>query len=704
LYNYRMYSITNRPYPGNTLHSVNLGVYLTLTVVLLSACASTVQRPTARVEDRSVQRESSGKVNSDQNDKSTPYVDRRYHIERAEHFEKLANRDSNTVAEQYSVSIARSQTIDAALSSAEFYLQAEELLRAQQAIASLQPQQLSEAQNDRFEIVSAWVEYSKQEYRVALNRLSRLLLQPRFVDQQANQQAVDAWLLTSFCHQALNDYDQAVAALIQREALLVGKARAETSRYIWQVINDLGAEQRQAILQTTTNPVVRNRFEQSMHGQIGSHALMPNQFDQWRRQSSNVANNILEGKWSARAPKSIAVLLPITSRFNKAAQAVSDGIQYQHSLNNSIYKPRVDVYDIGDDPQQVGQYYNAAMQNGAELVIGPLGKEYANFLNYLHLGRYDKDRYTQSNLSPGVSRPLILLGGDQPLQKGVHRFTMSPERDARIVADRAFANGYVNAALLVPLSANGQRSADAFTRYWLANGGKLSKTIAYSPKQYDHSTEMKQLFDINQSEYRHNRISQTLGYKPKYASYRRNDIDFVFMIADNDAGRIVRPQINFFGGSSVPVLASSTVYNGIQDPTNNIDLDKTSFPVMPWVLIAQDVAPYAGQLNMLFAMGADAYRLAANLPELRNDPSLFMQGHTGMLNIDPAGEVIGQPIWARFIQGTAQTETELEYLTPPASETDSESPTNMTDQLQGGIPTYDESNWDTRQSRRKPGS
>jgi outer membrane PBP1 activator LpoA protein len=360
------------------------------------------------------------------------------------------------------------------------------------------------------------------------------------------------------------------------------------------------------------------------------------------------------------------------------------------------------VYDIGGDPHQARQYYNAALQNGADLVIGPLGKEYANFLSGAQRGEYDDGSYTKNSFRRADSRPLILLGGDHPLRNGVNRFTLSPERDARIVADRAFANGYVNAALLVPLTTNGQRSADAFTRYWLANGGKLSKSIRYSPKQFDHSTELKQLFDINQSEYRHNRLSQTLGYKPKYASYRRSDIDFVFMIADNNAGRIVRPQINFFGGSDIPVLSSSSIFNGIQDPTNNIDLDRTSFPVMPWVLIAQDVAPYAGQLNMLFALGADAYNLAANLTELRSDPYLSMQGHTGMLSIERSGEVIGQPIWARFSQGVAQTQIELEYLTPPAQD-DTSLPAGLNGQPQG-VPSYDESNWDPRQSRRRSGT
>jgi len=315
-----------------------------------------------------------------------------------------------------------------------------------------------------------------------------------------------------------------------------------------------------------------------------------------------------------------------------------------------------------------------------------LGKEYANALNAALVNQ---------------AQPLILLGGDQRLSPGINRLTLSPERDAYTVADKAFAEGYVTAAVLSTDNKIGQRTANAFKQYWLAKGGKLSRSITYSPTQFDHTTELKQLFDINQSEYRFRQISKTLAYKPKYASYRRSDIDFVFLIADNNTGRIVRPQITFFGGSDVPVLASPSIYNGIQDETNNMDLNNTSFPVLPWILISQEVAPYAGQLNMLFALGADAYSLAANLRALRADSSLSIEGNMGLLSVKSSGEVIGQPIWADFKQGLAQTQAQLNYLLAPEPDNSEQDVQNDTDQ---GIPTYNESNWDTRQSRRKSGT
>jgi len=117
-----------------------------------------------------------------------------------------------------------------------------------------------------------------------------------------------------------------------------------------------------------------------------------------------------------------------------------DGIEYQHNANNSAFKPIVDFYDIGNDPYAVARYYSSAIQSGADMIIGPLGKDYANQL-------------TSYTLQSG-DRPIILLGGDTYLDSqrlgNITRLTMSPERDGITVADRAQSLGFVTVALLVP--------------------------------------------------------------------------------------------------------------------------------------------------------------------------------------------------------------------------------------------------------------
>ena len=669
------------------IHARVANLNLTLIVFylcFLTACASGT---VANVEDRSV-RTTSGSISiqdsntmseSDEQDTATPLKERQYHIQQAELYERQARTFENA-----------EDSINAILSSGEFYIQAGNIDDARHTIRSLDQLQLNRHQWARYQILLGYVEYSDHQYQATLNRLAEIVASQSDPEQEIHQQqVVDALLLSSLCYQALNDFGSAISLLIEREGLLYGPAKAETSRYIWQVINALSTQQRSEIMQNSGNFAVRNRIEQSLQGEIGAPTPRPDQFDKWRGKNPKLQTKQIENHWSPLSPNKISVLLPLSSRFEKAANAVLEGIQYQHSLNSSADKPYLQVYDIGSNPVLVNQYHTAATASGSDLIIGPLGKDYANqMLTY-------SDGYSQVDT--------IVLGGDLPLRANTKRLAIGPESQGRIVADRALALGYVNAAILVPNNKNGARTAQSFTNHWLGNGGKLSSTVAYSNKQFDHSVELKQLFGINTSEYRHRKLSNALGHKPKFSSYKRHDIDFIVMISDVKAGRILRPQINFFSGSQIPVLATSAIYNGIQDPINNIDLDMTSFPVMPWVMASRDVATYAGQLNMLFALGSDAYTLAANLHRLQTDPSLAVSGNMGTLQIETGGEVRYHPLWAKYNSGLVEADSEIIPLNSRQSSLFQRTDPRRRNQQQGAK-RYDESNWDPGQSRRKNGT
>ncbi|MDB4512235.1 penicillin-binding protein activator, partial [Arenicella sp.] len=622
-------------------------------------------------------------------DIATPYVDHdNTNIERAEYYQGLATKEANF-----------NDRVDSTLSAAEYYVQAGDYAQAEQSANSLNISQMNPTQINRYNIVKAYVDYSKGLYESALQRLQGLLTM-----QQASQHAqsdselaaenqtqrVDALLLSSFCYQQLNNDDAAISALIERESLLSGNARAETSRYTWQIINSMTRQSRLSIINKTNNVLVRNRLEQSLEGQFAEQTKLPPQFDQWRKPSLGQTKQTIEGAWNASSPKKIAVLLPLTSRFNKAALAVMDGIEYRHDNNQSPYKPSIDFFDIGDNPYQASQYYSSIANMGFDLVIGPIGKDYANQI------------FSSVGSQVNATVPTILLGGDVDLNGQNYptfsRLTMSPEAEGIEVANHAQRQGYVTAAVLAPSTEAGERSARAFQQQWLGLGGNISKVITYSPNQFDHSVELKQLFDINQSQARYRKISDVLGFKPEFLAYRRSDVDFIFMIADNESGRIVRPQINFFSGKTVPVYSTSSVFNGIQDQANNLDLEDTLFPVMPWILQSIDIAPYAGQLNMLFAMGSDAYQVAANYQTMRNNPELAISGKMGSLHMETSGEIIFEPIWAQYKNGLAEADDRL-----PILEGINQSIGSPNQSTSKGSNSYDDSNWDARRSSRKTG-
>ena len=660
--------------------------------LLLSHCASAPSLNQSPVEARDVESNRVETLEPSEDiytkDTATPYVDNNnINVERAEYYEQLANRQSEF-----------NDQVDATLSAAEYYIQAGDYRQADRAADSLNTSLLNPTQLSRYNVIKAYVDYSIGQFKNALTRLDGLLAFNIIATDEQNDntvfenqtQRVDALLLSSFCYQELNDYDAAISSLIQRESLLAGSARAETSRYTWQIINSLPRESRLAIIENTNNVLVRNRLEQSLDGQYADRTSLPQQFDQWRDSTASYNKQTIDGEWTSASPKKIAILLPISSRFTKAANAVMDGIEYQHNANQSPYKPSIDFFDIGNNPYQASQYYSSISQMGFDLVIGPIGKDYANQL-------YN----TVSNQS-SATIPTILLGGDSDLRNQNYntfsRLTMSPEAEGIEVANHAKRQGHVTAAILMPNTENGQRSGSAFQRQWLGQGGNISKTITYSPNQYDHSIELKQLFDINQSQARYKKISNVLGFKPKFSAYRRSDVDFIFMIADNKSGRIVRPQINFFSGETVPVYATSSIFNGIQDDVNNLDLEDTQFPVMPWILQSIDIAPYAGQLNMLFAMGTDAYKIAANYQNMRRNPELAISGNMGSLHIENSGNIVFQPIWAKYKNGLAEASSEL-----PTLENIDQLPGSFNQSNDTGSNSYNDSNWDTRRSSRKTG-
>jgi len=660
-------------------------------LLLLTSCASTPVYQPADVEARDVSSDEPI-VQTDPSPEFDPEL-----ATDALEVEDLNSSRARYYEQQAQQSRGSKTRIDSALSSAEYYIQANDYRNAEQVALSLANSPLDRIQSDRLRVINAYVAYSLDDYTTTLAELRPVIdyvppvaktidstlpsipVKPRLSTQQ-----VDALLLSSFAYQKLGDFDSAINALIEREGSLVGAARVETTRYIWQVINSLPVESRRMLIESSRYPLVRNRLEQSLGTQVGPASQAPQQFTQWREESDNRLKQSINNEWNASSPRSIAVLLPLTSRFAKAANAVLDGINHQQQQNLSAYRPEIRVYDIGENPFLAKQYYSAAVQSGADFIIGPLGKDYAN----------------QVNSFGSQGTPTLMLGGDTPLAGGISRFSMGPEMEGQRVAERAWKDGHLSAALLVPEDASSQRSVNAFTQRWLEYGGKINKVIPYSPKQYDHSVELKQLFDINQSRYRHSRLSTVLGFKPKFSPYLRSDIDFVFMIASNTTGRLVRPQINFFSGGRVPVYATSSIFNGIQDPINNVDLDNTRFPVMPWVLKSADVAPYAGQLNMLFAMGSDAYTIAGNYHTLRSDLNAALNGNTGQISINSYGEAIYQPVWARFREGQALAEDTLGIDISPIYTRNSKQQGRFNSKG-----NYNDSNWDKSkgQPRRRTG-
>lgn len=350
-----------------------------------------------------------------------------------------------------------------------------------------------------------------------------------------------------------------------------------------------------------------------------------------------------------RAPdvRQFGLLLPLSSNFGTAAQRVYNGFDAAHGVDNHPRRPGVVFYDIGGEPSLVGNYVGAALAEGADVVVGPLGKDAVSALLETR----------------EIEKPMVLLGstGSDNLSTPLaYQFDLAPESEAGQVAEFMYATGHRRAVALYPNDEWGQRVYQAFVARWEELGGTLAESREYQPGSDDFTAPIRNLFNLVEGETRQALLENTSGLNLEFEARRRRDIDSLFMAARPDEARLLKPQINFFRGHDLPVYSMSNVYTGTPDPAMDTDLDGIRFPAMPWVLRNtsrmnnfKSALRDAGNSNVsteLFAFGFDAYRLAL----LAADPALANGTRLSGLTADLIlgnGRVYRRPDWAEFIEG-----------------------------------------------------
>ncbi len=370
--------------------------------------------------------------------------------------------------------------------------------------------------------------------------------------------------------------------------------------------------------------------------------------------------------------RTVALLLPFEGQFAKAAEAVRDGFTAAWFADpDAEHRPTVLVRDTSKG--DIRNIYDRVVEEGADFVVGPLRRAEVTRLAdesslpvpTLTLNYADTDnRTTVADAAPGPTR-------------GLYQFALSPESEAKLVAEHAWFAGHMTAAVLAPVGAWGDRVTAAFVEGWESLGGTVLEIQTYLNDGSDMSTAVKKLLDIDESDARYRSLTQVLGGDIKNEVRRRQDVDFVFMAAFPRQARQLRPQLEFHRAQDLPVFSTSHIYSGIADPDADRDIDGVVFGDMPWVLdpdahgaeLRRQVATlWSESLNVfvrLYAFGADAYRLVKELGKLRAQQYAEYQGVTGKLSLNENNRIDRRLMWARFNRGTPQILTEEAAVIQP---------------------------------------
>ncbi len=565
--------------------------------------------------------------------------------------------DAALLLSELAASVGPPQKQEYQLQIASLLLQGNYLLQAEQILNEINIANLDNRFHIRKTLLIAQLSLANQQPDIAVTQLKSIAglikdapaeLQKDFYNKQ-----IDAFY-------AAGDY---TGSAIARQSLnnLINDSEQilENQEIILRDLQELSA----ADISSLTN----KPFDETMQGwvtlayiakTVGDEQQAQQQIDQWMEKFPNhpvnlsILKTIVSQQPEALGrPAQIALILPLKGRFAKAAQAIQDGfLATYYNQKDDAHRPVLRIYDEGDDPQQIQAIYQQAVNDGAEFVVGPLNKDSVNTLARIN----------------GFPAPVLTLNyseNPEPPDGNLFQMSLSPEQEAKQVAEHAWLDGHHKAAAIIPNTSWGDRVFAAFRERWEELGGEVVEYQTYDAQKSDYGLPIKKLLNLDESEKRASSLKKLVNMKFEYEPRRRKDVDMIFMAAFSRQGRLLRPQLRFHRAADIPVYATSHVYSGTLQPNMDRDMNDVKFSDMPWTLShsnsdndlksqIEKLWPDSSKRYMrLYALGIDAFNVIPELNRMRRNQFSSYQGETGLLYLDVNNRLLRRLVWAEIVDG-----------------------------------------------------
>ncbi|BAP43549.1 penicillin-binding protein activator [Pseudomonas sp. 21LCFQ02] len=524
--------------------------------------------------------------------------------------------------------------------------------RAAQLLAQVQIDQLPPGLQVLASTLSAELALGRNQPKAALEALSHPSLQ-RLAELSVEQQ-----IRTHQVHARALELDGQILPAARERVfagpLLQGNEASANNDAIWKLVSALPAEQ----LQGTGNDDLSGWL--NLARAIKSAGTLEQQqaaIDSWKAQNPQhpAAQQLPAALAQLRSLTSvpltrIALLLPQEGPLANVAKALREGFLAAHYQAQQAGQnpPAIQVFD-SSRVTSMDEFYRQAQAAGVQLVVGPLEKELVKQLSA-------RPQLPISTLALNYSDSAT--AGPQEL----FQFGLAAEDEAREVARRAWSEGKRTAVAMVPKGEWGDRVLAAFNNSWRAKGGTLL-AVERIDQPVDLARQIADMFQLRSSEGRAQRLQAATGAQVAAQPSRRQDIDFMFLVATPQQAQQIKPTMVFQYAGDVPVYATSQLFTNSNDRAQYNDLNGVRFCDTPWMLNANDplrqqvVTQWpqaASSLGRLYAMGVDAYRLAPRLTQLKALPDSRLDGLSGSLSLNANRRIERQLPWAEFVNGEVQ--------------------------------------------------
>jgi uncharacterized protein len=380
-----------------------------------------------------------------------------------------------------------------------------------------------------------------------------------------------------------------------------------------------------AELATSREPDWRAWLEMQLAYRQGPDALRVWQSTAGNRPQTPAAPSHLLAWLDASPIKQITLMLPLDGSLRTAGEAVATGAisQLYQSYPDPAARPQLTVLNLAHyaSPQAA---YSAAVDSGADMVLGPLTKSDVASLQQID----------------ALPIPVIALNQPEPqTNQAIGKpswttFSLAPEDEARQIADVAFGDQCRNAIVMASPNDRGLRLLTAFETQWAHYGGTLRGKLVVE-QQTAANKAMGELLGSGSSDQRIQSIEQAFDIPVDARGRGRSDFECIFMLApDPVTARSWRPLLVFHMTGDVPVYATSAINDGVIN-TRNRDLNGVLFLETPAMLPPSP----AGRLGRLVALGRDALVMAQHWQQAITTENWIIKGQTGLLRRRTDGSI-----------------------------------------------------------------
>ncbi len=357
-------------------------------------------------------------------------------------------------------------------------------------------------------------------------------------------------------------------------------------------------------------------------------------------------------------PHTIALLLPLSGRLAKQAKIIRDGF-----ISAKPFDSLTTIHIFDTVFLSLSEIETQIEEIGADFIVGPL----------------EKDAVISFQQSPVLSQiPRLNLNIPELVPQQLesypssYYFSLSPEDEIDQAIEFFIALGVNKPAVIFADNTLGRRLFERFSAKWQEITEQTAESIAFKNRS-KLGDAVQQLLDVDKSNDRIAEMKRLFGSALETEARSRTDIDAVYVIANSQQTRLIKPffdvNISAFG-KRLPIYASSRSYLVDESQAQKRDLNDLVFTEMPWLIkntepqlhaLYEKIGEQQTQLKKLFAFGYDAYKLIYSLKQLTILPSQSLEGLTGRLSVNADKTIKRQLSWSRYVQGKVVAIPEPEY-------------------------------------------